>query len=90
MKKALEAAVVAAVLALGVFVARSVIARREAAERPPAGDPSLHAGPDAAPGAPYDPAPSRAAQRLPMLKLNRPPKADRRPAAVPPPTTTGH
>lgn len=85
MKKALEAVVVVAVLALGAFVLRSAIARRDAAARPAGENPANRPGPDAAPGAPYDPAPSGAAQRLPMLKLTHPPKPDRRPAAVPPP-----
>ena len=85
MKKALEAAVVLAVLALGAFVVRSAIARRDAASRP-AGDPALRAGPDtAAPGAPYEAKPAGGVDSLPMLKLTRPPKPNRRPAAVPPP-----
>lgn len=85
MKKALEAGVVVAVLALGVFLARQVIARRGEPARP-AGDPALRAGPDVAdPGRPYEPAPSGAAQILPMIKLSRPPKSTRLPAAVPPP-----
>ncbi|HXS99215.1 MAG TPA: hypothetical protein VN915_00905 [Elusimicrobiota bacterium] len=86
MKKALEAAVVVAVLALGAFVVRQAFARRDAAARPMI-DPALGAGPDVdRPGQPYAPEPSGAARSLPMIKLSRPPKTTRRPAAVPPPS----
>lgn len=86
MKKALEAAVVVAVLALGAFVVRQAIARRDAAS-PRTRNPALRPGPDVdRPGDAYDPRPSGAPQVLPMLKLTRPPKPDRRPAAVPPPS----
>ena len=85
MKRALEAAVVVAVLALGAFVVRQAIARRDASSGP-SGNPALQPGPDVArPGDAYAPRPSGAAQILPMLKLTRPPKPDRRPAVVPPP-----
>ena len=85
MKKMLEAALVLATLALGVYVVRQAVARRDAADHP-AGNPALRAGPDVAkPGEPYVQNPSRAAQGLPMIKLSRPPKQTHRSVAVPSP-----
>lgn len=87
MKRALEAALVVAALALGAFVVRQALARRGEAGR--AGlNPALRAGPDVeTPGQPYAQSPSRAAQGLPMLKLSKPPKSSRLSVAVPPPSS---
>jgi len=82
VKRALEALVVLAVLAMGAYVARRVLAGRELAAHPP------HANPDSAPGSDGEssaaPQP-RGVAGLPMIKLSRPAKPVRRDAAVPPP-----
>jgi hypothetical protein len=82
MKRALEAALVLAALALGAFFVRQAAVGREAG-RAAGGDPALRAGPD---GAPYAEKPRTGVEILPMLKLTRPPKPSRRAAAVPPPS----
>lgn len=85
MKKALEAALLLAVLALGAYLVRQALVRRELAARAAAPNPALAPGPDVAtPGAPYVQQ-RRGVEGLPMVKLSKPPKATRRAAAVPPP-----
>jgi hypothetical protein len=81
MKRALEAALVLAVLALGAFFLRQAAVRRGAGEAA-GGNPALRAGSD---GAPYAEKPKTGVELLPMLQLTRPAKPSRRPAAVPSP-----
>ena len=86
MKKTLEAVLVVAALALGAFVVRQALARRELAEHPPVMNPASAPGPDVEnPDAEPAPLPKRGVQGLPMVKLSRPAKPSRRTAAVPPP-----
>ena len=85
MKKTLEAALVLAALALGVYVARHALARRE---------PGPPARPAAGPGADVESSDARPAgasggrgvESLPMLRLSRPPAKPARAVSVPPPT----
>ena len=87
MKKTLEAVLVVAALALGAYVVRRALARRELAAHPFVGNPASAPGADVEdPGA----APARAPRSvagLPMIKLSRPAKTSRRAAAVPPPVS---
>jgi hypothetical protein len=83
MKRALEAVLVLATLALGVFVVHQALARRDLAARRP--NPALAPAADAEdPG--YSPStPPGGVQGLPMVKLTHPAKPARRETAVPPP-----
>jgi hypothetical protein len=84
MKRTLEAVLLLAALALGAYVVRQGLERRALASHPPAMNPASMPGPDAeAPGAPVRPA--GGVRGLPMVKLSRPAKPDRRAPAVPPP-----
>jgi len=88
MKRTLEAVLVLAALALGAYVVRTALARRELAAHPPVMNPASGPGEDAAqPGVPEARA-RRGVQGLPMVKMSRPPKPDRRPAVVPPPSAS--
>jgi hypothetical protein len=90
MKKALEAVLVVAALALGACVVRMALERRALAEHPVYMNPALAPGADAEnPGAKPGPLPPRGARTLPAVKLSRPPKPARRTTAVPPPVSTG-
>ena len=85
MKRALEAVLLLAGLALGAYLVRHAVARREIALHPSSMNPALAPGPDVAtPGAPYLEQ-KRGVEGVPMIKLSKPPKATRRPIAVPPP-----
>jgi hypothetical protein len=82
MKKALEVVVVLAVLAMGAYVARRVLAGRELAAHPPHADPASATGSDG-----ESSSATRGVAGLPMIKLSRPAKPARRAAAVPPPVS---
>ena len=87
MKRALEAVLLLAALALGAYLVRQAVARREIALHPSPMNPALAPGPDVAtPGAPYLEQ-KRGVDGLPMIKLSKPPKATRRSIAVPPPSS---
>jgi hypothetical protein len=87
VKKALEAAVVAAALAIAFYVLHAWHARRELSARPRAAAP-MGPGPDLEnPDAPAPrERPKRGVVELPMVKLSRPPKPVREGAPVPPPS----
>ncbi|HEX4048606.1 MAG TPA: hypothetical protein VH309_12255 [Elusimicrobiota bacterium] len=86
MKRALEAALVLAALAMGAYVVRQGLVRRALAEHPPVLDPALAPGADVASSDPSAPPPPRGGVTgLPMVKLFRPPKRVRLEVAVPPP-----
>lgn len=88
MKKALEALVVVAALAVAAALAYQWRARRAADEDARvAGSPATHPGSDAAPGtAPVPLKPGeRGVSSIPMVKMSAPPVARRRAGAVPPP-----
>jgi len=83
MKRTLEAVLVLAALALGAYVVRQALSRRELAAHPPVMNPASAPGPDVEnPDALPSP---RGVTGLPKIKLSRPPKPSRRAAAVPPP-----
>ncbi|MFI5361701.1 MAG: hypothetical protein ACHQ49_07005 [Elusimicrobiota bacterium] len=84
MKKALEAAIVVAVLVLGGYVVRQVLARRDLALHPPsrAGMPAEDAEiPGDSPGPQ-----KRGVDSVPMIKVTRSPRAPKHRAVVPPPS----
>ena len=76
---------VVAALALGAYVVRGALARRELAAHPRVVNPASAPSADVEnPDAPSSRAPSGVAG-LPMIKLSRPAKPSRHAAAVPPP-----
>jgi hypothetical protein len=88
MKKTLEAVLVVAALALGAFVVRKALARRESAAHPVFMNPASAPGADSEdPDAQPRPLPPRGVQGLPMVKLTHPAKPSRRTTAVPPPVS---
>ena len=89
MKRTLEAVLVVAALALGGYVVRLALARRDLAAHPPVANPASRPGADAEdPGARVEPLPpARGVQGLPMVKLSRPAKTSRRASSVPPPVS---
>jgi hypothetical protein len=86
VKKSLEAVLVLAALALGAYVVRQALSRRELAAHPPVANPASAPGADVEdPGAQPVPA-RRGVAGLPMIKLSRPAKPIRHADAVPPPS----
>lgn len=89
MKRALEAVVVVAAVALAVFVAREWRFRRESAARTQVADPSLRPGTDAEPGAAAPkPGHPSGVVGLPMVKLRTPPRAAPRKVRIPLPPSS--
>jgi hypothetical protein len=88
MKKMLEAVLVLAALALGVYVVRAGLERRELAAHPPVVNPASAPGADVEnPDAPSVREP-HSISTLPAVKLSRPAKPVRRAAVVPPPVSS--
>jgi hypothetical protein len=88
MKRALEAVLVLAALALGAYVVRQGLARRELAAHPRVMNPASGPGADSEnPDAPSASLPG-GVRGLPMVKLSRPAKPSRRDAVVPPPAAS--
>jgi hypothetical protein len=86
MKRTLEAILVAAAVALSVFVARQWRLRREAAALAGAADPSLRPGTDAeTPGAAAPRGVPGSVVGVPMVRLKTPPRKVRAETKVPPP-----
>jgi hypothetical protein len=85
VKRALEAVLVVAVLALGGYVVHKALVRRELALHPPVANPAAGPGEDSEKPAVPETEQRRGVVVLPMVKLSKPPKTTRRAAAVPPP-----
>ena len=90
MKKTLEAVLIVAALAIGVFLLRLWRVQADLAAHRPVASPSARPGtdregsPQAAGGAPH----AGSVSALPMIKLTRTPKPLHRASAVPAPAST--